>query len=167
MRNLNNKGMTSLELLASFVIVVAIVAGLFDVILNYKNKEQIEALRNSVISYSNNLQKIVQDDFIKGHLEEVSIAGTSKSATFKMSAAGGYQTTMELDTANGVISYGKTNQVMRYVIPEIPDLTLDASSKIEWLGGTVDYLKITFRFLHPNFGDEGFVFSITSPINYR
>ena len=68
MKRLNNKGMTAVELLVCFIIVSAIVVSMFNLILNYRNKEQIEEINNEVINYANNLQKDIQDDFIKGHL---------------------------------------------------------------------------------------------------
>ena len=43
-RRLKNKGMTSIELLVSFVIVAAIVVSLFNVVMNYKTKEQIQSI---------------------------------------------------------------------------------------------------------------------------
>ena len=37
---INNKGMTSIELLITFAILSFVVTGMFDVVLNYKDKEQ-------------------------------------------------------------------------------------------------------------------------------
>ena len=43
MGKLNNKGMTAVELLITFTILSVVVVGLFDMILNYKDKEQQES----------------------------------------------------------------------------------------------------------------------------
>ena len=43
---LNKKGITSVELLVSFIIVSTIVVGMFNLIMNYRNKEQIEEINN-------------------------------------------------------------------------------------------------------------------------
>ena len=41
MRKLNNKGITAIELLVCFIIVSVIVVSLFDLIISYRNREQI------------------------------------------------------------------------------------------------------------------------------
>ena len=58
--NLNKKGITSVELLVCFIIISTIVVSMYNLILNYRNREQIEEINNEVISYSNNLQEIIR-----------------------------------------------------------------------------------------------------------
>ena len=62
---LNKKGITSVELLVSFIIVSTIVVSMFNLIMNYRNKEQIEEINNEVISFSNNLQEEIQSDQVR------------------------------------------------------------------------------------------------------
>ena len=50
MKRLNNKGMTAVELLVCFIIVSAIVVSMFNLIMNYRNREQIEEINNEVIA---------------------------------------------------------------------------------------------------------------------
>ena len=50
---LNQKGMTSIELLITFVILSLVVTGMFDVVLNYKDREIIESIRTSIVEYDN------------------------------------------------------------------------------------------------------------------
>ena len=64
MRKINNKGITAIELLVCFIIVSVIVVSLFDLIMSYRNREQIEEINNEVVAFSNNLQKVIQDDLI-------------------------------------------------------------------------------------------------------
>lgn len=66
--NLNNKGMTLIELLICFVIVSVIVVALFNTIMNYKTKEQTEDVKKTVIAYKNVITKIIQTDIIKHDL---------------------------------------------------------------------------------------------------
>ncbi len=54
---INQKGMTSIELLITFVILSLVVTGMFDVVLNYKDREIIESIRATVVEYDNSLQK--------------------------------------------------------------------------------------------------------------
>ena len=58
MRKINNKGITAIELLVCFIIVSVIVVSLFDLIMSYRNREQIEEINNEVVAFSNNLQKL-------------------------------------------------------------------------------------------------------------
>ena len=51
---LNKKGITSVELLVCFIIISTIVVSMYNLILNYRNREQIEEINNEVVSYANN-----------------------------------------------------------------------------------------------------------------
>lgn len=168
MINLNKKGITAVELLVCFVIVSAIVVGMFDLIMNYRNKQQIESINNEVINYVNKLQKDIQDDLIKGHLTTVSNLTSNKySAVFSFDTPESYQTRITIKPTEGVISYGRTNNVIDYKIPAIADLTISSDSKIEYITSSVtNYLKITIILTHPNFDNEEYSFIITCPVNY-
>lgn len=84
MGKLNNKGMTAVELLITFTILSVVVVGLFDMTLNYKDKEQQESTKSSIIDYENKLEMLIQDDFIKGHLVSVSIDDTASTNVKKL-----------------------------------------------------------------------------------
>jgi len=166
MKRLNNKGMTSIEMLISFIITVAIVASMFDVVMNYKNKQQIESIKNSIISYANSMQKVVQDDLIKGHLIEATVASTQKSVVFTCDRPSSYQTTFAIDVTNNTISYGKNDQIIKYPLPEIPDLTLSDMSTIEYMEADASFVKITIVLEHPNLEDKQYTFTIVSPVSF-
>lgn len=166
MKKLNKKGMTSIEMLISFIITVAIVVSMFDVVMNYKNKQQIESIKNNIITYANSLQKTVQDDLIKGHLTQANVATTQKSAVFTCDKPANYQTTFTIDVANNTISYGKNDQIIKYPLPEIPDLTLSDASKIEYMEADASFVKITIVLEHPNLEDKQYMFMIISPVSF-
>ena len=168
MKRLNNKGMTAVELLVCFIIVSTIVVSMFNLIMNYRNREQIEEINDEVTNYINNLQKDIQDDLIKGHLVSVdNISEDSYSATFSFDTPESYQSSININPTNGVISYGRVGNVIDYKIPAIADLNLSSDSKIEYVtSSTVNYLKITITLTHPNFDNEEYTFTITCPINY-
>lgn len=69
---LNNKGMTSIEILICFIIVAAITVSLFDVVSTYKTKQQIESYKNIVTEYKNSVTKMINDDTIKYKLSSIS-----------------------------------------------------------------------------------------------
>ena len=167
MIRVNNKGMTSIELLVCFIIISAIVVSMFDLIMNYQNKQQIEQIKNEVVSYANNLQKVIQDDLIKRHIISVSDINTvDKTATFIFDTPSTYKTYFKIDVANGIISYGKEEDVVDYEIPAIADLFLSDESNIEVVTGTNGYLKINIVLTHPNFENETYSFTINCPINF-
>lgn len=168
MKSLNNKGITAVELLACFIIVSAIVVSMFNLILNYRNKEQIEEINNEVINYANNLQKDIQDDLIKGHLVSVdNITEDGYNATFTFDTEESYQTTLTINPDSGIISYGRVGEVIDYKLPAIADLYLSSDSKIEYIASNaINYLKITITLNHPNFDNEEYTFTITCPIDY-
>lgn len=65
MLKLNNKGMTSVEILVCFVLVVIIATSMYTTVVAYKNKQQIESYKQRVLTYKNLLTKEIQDDLIK------------------------------------------------------------------------------------------------------
>ena len=65
MKRLNNKGITTIEVIVSFVIVVIITASLYSTVSNYNQKRLIESYKSKIYTYKNTLTKEIQDDFIK------------------------------------------------------------------------------------------------------
>ncbi len=161
---LNKKGITSVELLVSFIIVSVIVISMYNFIMNYQNKAQIQNINSEVITYSNNIQKIIQDDLIKRHLINVEVK-TQNEATFTFD--NNYQTTLIIDSNMGSIKYGKKDsKLVNYKIPKIDDLKLSANSSITY-DETTNYLIIKIIFTHPNFEDGTYYFTITCPVNFK
>ena len=164
---INNKGITSVELLVCFIIVSTIVVSMYNLILNYRNREQIEEINNEVITFSNNLQKDIQDDLINGHLVNVTnVSADGHSATFTFDNPSNYESTITIKPDEGVISYSKNGDTIDYEIPGIADLMLSPDSKIEYFPATNGYVKITIILTHPNFEDETYSFMINCPVNY-
>jgi len=62
---LNNKGMTAIEILVTFVIIVVIVASMYDGIMALRTRETIASYKLSLVTYKNLLTKEIQDDLIK------------------------------------------------------------------------------------------------------
>ena len=164
---LDKKGITSVELLVCFIIVSTIVVSMYNLILNYRNREQIEEINNEVVSFSNNLQKDIQKDLINGHLINVTnISADGYSATFTFDTPNSYTTTIKIDPDRGVISYGRSGEVIDYEIPGIVDLMLSSDSKITYIPASNGYVKIDIILTHPNFSDETYSFMINCPVNY-
>lgn len=166
MIKLNNKGMTAIELLITFIILSFVLVGMFDMVLNYKNKEQKESLRTSIMDYENKLQKTIQDDLIKGHLVNA-VVYNKTNASFQMTNDGNYQTNLSIDPSNFNIIYGESGKEITYPLPKITDLIIKTEETyIELVGTDHPFLKINIALSHPDFEDEELSFSITTPINY-
>lgn len=68
MKKLNNKGMTAVEILVCFVLVVIISVSMYTTVSSYQNKQQIEAFKEKIFTYKNLLTKEINDDLIKDGL---------------------------------------------------------------------------------------------------
>ena len=77
MKKLNNKGITTIEVLLTFVLVAVISISLFSVISSY-NDMRIEKINIAkVTAYKNALTKTIQDDLIMLNLKDVSYSASS------------------------------------------------------------------------------------------
>ncbi len=63
-KKLNNKGLTAIEVLVSFALISVIIISMFNVINNYKDKEDLESYKTDVTTYKNTLTKTIYDDII-------------------------------------------------------------------------------------------------------
>ena len=65
MKKLNNKGITTIEVLVCFVLVVTITVAIYTTVSSFNEKKIIEGHREKIYNYKNLLTKEMQDDFIK------------------------------------------------------------------------------------------------------
>ena len=71
MKKLNQRGITTIEVIISFVLVILISASLFTTITAYNTKRLNENYKSQIYTYKNQLTKVIQDDFIKKGLVSV------------------------------------------------------------------------------------------------
>lgn len=64
MKKLNNKGITTIEVLLCFIIVVIIATSMFSTISSFNERRIIEQYKEKVYTYQELLTKEIQDDFI-------------------------------------------------------------------------------------------------------
>ncbi len=154
MKKLNNKGMTSIEVLLAFIVVVMLSVSMYTTISAYQNKQNIESFKEKIMTYKNLLTKEINDDLIKKGLIAVNVevqepneanpnrTGTDYIITFTLK--NGQQKRMKIhvvkagENAAGVavdandsfiISYGDINKEMEYPIPNLGS-TKNANGKI-------------------------------------
>ncbi len=81
MRRLNNKGMTVVELLASFIIVALIITSLYATMNNFSDKRVEESAKESIYAYKNVLTKEIYDDIIIKGLINVETSDVTDTVT--------------------------------------------------------------------------------------
>ncbi len=65
MKKLNNKGITTIEVLICFVLVVVITMSIYATVSGFNERKILEGQKEKIYSYKNTLTKEIQDDFIK------------------------------------------------------------------------------------------------------
>ena len=65
MKKLNNKGITTVEVLICFVLVVVITVAIYATVSSFNEKKIIEGYKEEIYSFKNSLTQDIQNDFIK------------------------------------------------------------------------------------------------------
>lgn len=65
MKRMNNKGISTIEVLLSFVLITIITASMFGTISAFNEKRMIEQYKSEIYTYKNNVTRVIQDDLIK------------------------------------------------------------------------------------------------------
>lgn len=65
MKKLNNKGITTIEVLICFILVVIITVSMYATVSGFNEKKIVEGYKEEIYDYKNILTKDIQDDFIK------------------------------------------------------------------------------------------------------
>lgn len=79
MNKLNEKGLSIIELIVTFALIMIIVSGLLTIIMNYRGRMQTELKRLDLVSYKNNLTKDIQQDIMDKGLQEINGGGECES----------------------------------------------------------------------------------------
>ncbi len=73
LKKLNNRGVSTVEVLVSFILLVIVVVSMYDTVTTYKNKQSIEGFNEQITTYKNLLTKDIQDDLIKKGLVDARV----------------------------------------------------------------------------------------------
>lgn len=196
MKKLNNKGITTIEVIVCFVLVVMITIVMYSTISNFNEKRLIEGYKSKIYTYKNVLTKEIQDDFIK--------IGLNHATTNKVSAGGKATYTVDCTLQDGskrnliveqqlaksdyhiggtsnkdyfMIKYGKPGDLLEYPIPDLgeskfnisgTEITAKDLSLNNILIGISEenVLSIYIGFYHPELGTR-YSINIVAPINYQ
>ncbi len=160
MKRLNNRGITTIEILICFVLLAVISTSLYNTVSIYRNKQILEGEREKIYTYKNLLTKEIQDDIIKKNLKSVKdVTNNSLTLTFNDGSTAG----LTVDKAGNKISYAGID----YPLPNFGKNNSESVLKIKncTIESSNSSLNIDVRFEHPDFGDK-YGILIEAPINY-
>lgn len=193
MKRLNNKGITTVEVLICFVLVVIITVSMYAIISNFNERKIIEGYKEELYDYKNILTKDIQDDFIKIGLSHVkydreedgdrikhTLTCNLKDGTTKilyieqLYAYSSYHTsgsTTEDDHFS--IQYGTALDMINYPLPDLGSYKNEYGNKVLDLSInnvfiSVDdnnVLSLYIGFYHPEL-DTKYAINIVCPIDY-
>lgn len=194
MKRLNNKGMTTVEVIICFVLVVLITVSMYTTISSYSTKIRTEENKAAILNYKEVLTKDIQDDFIKIGLVAADYSREVEDNTVKYvvncTLKDGTERRLEIyqsftessfhpvGSADAddfyMIKYGTPEDMIEYPLPDIGSFTnkktgkkvLDLSINNVLIDITDDnILSIYIGFYHPELTTK-YAIDIVSPINF-
>lgn len=99
-KKLNNKGITTAEVLVCFVLIVLISMSIYSIVDTYSNRHRIESFKEKIVTYKNLLTKEINSDLIKKGLNAV---GGHSSINKSLNDLGVYDYSTKFMLANGEI----------------------------------------------------------------
>lgn len=191
---LNNKGITTIEVIICFVLVVIITVSMYTIISTFNEKKIVEGYKEETNTYINILTKDIQDDFIKKGIDKATYSqnndgaktidkldillkdGTSRSLIVEKTVS---KSEYHPDGDSNVdddflIKYGSSDNLIEYPIPDLGSFKSDGNHTIKDLSiNTVsmsvsenNILSIYIGFYHPDLGRR-YAIDIVYPINYN
>lgn len=165
MKKLNNRGITTIEILICFVLLAVISTSLYNTVSIYRNKQILESEKEKIYTYKNLLTKEIQDDIIKRGLTGATKV-TATKLTMSFSDDPSNQTTLEVVKDENKIIYDG----IEYPLPNFGKNSSDENVlkiydvKIE-ITSSPDFLTINIPFIHPDFGTR-YGILVAAPIGY-
>lgn len=180
--HLNNKGMTAIELLVTFVLVAVIVVSLYNGVVKLKEKETISSAQLSIDTYKNLITKDIQDDFIKKGLVSADIKALTLEEGYQVNflfkdnsrkvlkvvqqfgcTATDAEEAADICTKRGIdknasdkfsISYGPEGDIVEYPLPDL------GHEVISGIDGGADHTVYSLKINEVNIVSKNRVFSL-------
>lgn len=160
MKRLNNKGITTIEIIICFILVVGITVSMYSVISSFNEKKITESYKEELTTYKNTLTKTIQDDLIKVGLKSV-----VKTSNAKVTCTLKDNTTRVLEIVNVnnklLIKYDS----IEYPLPDFGNDAAPVTITNSVISTDNNILKIYIEINHPDFGNK-YSINIVDPINY-
>lgn len=186
MRRLNQKGMTTIELILSFVLVTIVTVSMYDTISTFNSKRLEEESKAKVFTYKNTLTKAIQDDLVKIGLYSVEVNNSPSSTAYEETAIfrlkDGTSRTLvihaskfEQEDDEFIVSYGTEGDMINYDIPDLGSYESNGKQvkslrikpkESEFITSTNNTLKIVIVFSQPDLQENKYYIKIVCPINY-
>lgn len=190
---MNNRGLTAIEVLVCFSIVVVIVMSMFKVVNNQRDKQMIESYKNSIATYKNSVTKTIEEDIRNngGIKEVIKIEDDTDGAASSNTSSNKVNVSIEFSLRKGNVSR-KLNIYKQYNCDEDTsdqceqgnyiEYYLDSSNKevfkipniynlrfnlidVSKVGKNGEYLKVYVEFIHPDLGTKYSALNLIHPIN--
>lgn len=72
---LNNKGISIIEIVFTFVLIMAIVIGMLTIVFNYREKASLSLVKLNLDTFKNTLTREIQDDILDKGIKEINYNG--------------------------------------------------------------------------------------------
>ncbi len=72
---LNNRGISIIEIVLTFTLIMMITIGLIDIVMNYRNKASLSLRKLDMDTFKNTLTKDIQDDILTLGIKEINTDG--------------------------------------------------------------------------------------------
>ena len=192
LKKLNNRGLTTIEVLVCFVLIVIMTISMYDVISSYNERRILEGYKLKVTNYKNLLTKEIQDDLILKELiganseRQVDSSmvtytvsmyfndGSSKQLVVKQQLAQSSYHPAGSPSVNDefMILYGEPNDLVEYQLPDLGSYEEEGRTiqNLSINNVLIDIkndntLSIYIGFYHPELGTH-YAIDIVAPINF-
>ncbi len=149
MKKLNNKGVTTIELIITFSITLILATSIFQTAVSFSEKMTIESNKLQITNYKNIVTREIQSDLIEKGLTNVQVTSNSTNLIHSINFIfnDGSIGTMEIRTDNKnihEIKY-KSDQSKEFELYELPDI---GSSEITKNDGSKELIKaLSFEYI--------------------
>lgn len=108
---LNNKGLTVVELILSFTLLIVLVFGMFNVVVEIKDYSEAKELEKDLVEFKNRIIYKIQNDLITGNIKDLEIQNTG-TPTLTITMTDGTTKTLEIIFKEKIIKYdGETYKI--------------------------------------------------------
>ena len=187
MKKLNQKGLTTIEVLICFVLVVVITVSMYGTISSFNARRLLEKDKEEITTYKNTLTKTIQDDLIKIGLTHANHTRQTEGAkviyTVNCDLRDGTKRTLKIYQQMGrashhaaddyfLIEYGTAEDLIKYPLPKLGTSKVKEHTVQDFGINNVlinikddSVLSIYIGFYHPELTTR-YAISIIAPINY-
>jgi len=166
MNKLNNKGLSVVEFIVVFVILMVLVFGMMNSIMGLKDSNNTTNISKELLEYKSTLTKVINDDLIKRKFKEIKKCDTlGYSVTCNLSFEDETTSTLIINTNTNeegdyVISYNNQN----YPIPNSEFLEFYGSITVKIDEETKNFLLINIPIYEIDKRDVNYGINIIHPI---